>query len=419
LAEGKVGFQDSSIFGKVGLQKGGKSDFQESASASPLCPECKSKKLYRDGLRYLADGTSVQRWLCRNCSYRFSEKPPQKNLKWSINTPSTLTSKRRICAKEAKNLTQATENKTVAGEKSRLNDDVEGLVAQYLSYLEREGFVQESRFPYLIRRLAKLGANLLDPESVKQTIGQLKVKNGSKIQYVYAYDNFAKMRKIQWERPRYTQEEIIPFIPLEKELDQLIASSRSKRMATYLQTLKETFADPSEALRIRRIDVSGNIITINFPVKGHYPGAIQVSNKLIAMLNSLPVDSERFFPSSYGVVATGYRATRKRCAAVHQNPRLLSIELRTFRHWGGSMLAHYLNGNVLKVQKLLRHKRVESTMKYIQMLNLESDEFEVTSATTIDEIKNLGISGWIKYDEITVNGMQVHFYKKPKRFSNV
>ena len=43
------------------------------------------------------------------------------------------------------------------------------------------------------------------------------------------------------------------------------------------------------------------------------------------------------------------------------------------------MLAHYTNGNVPKVQKILRHKRVESTMKYIQLLNLEDNDFEVTS----------------------------------------
>jgi len=414
---GEVGFQNESVFDEVG-KISGKSDVELSASASPLCPECKSTRLYRDGRRYLSDGSSVQRWLCRDCGYRFSEKPLQKNLKWQLNTASSLQSRCRIRAKGAKNLTQATESKTVAGEKSQLEANVEGLVAQYMAYLEREGFVQESRFPYLIRRLAKLGANLLDPESVKQTIGQQKVKNGSKIQYVYAYDNFAKMLKLHWERPRYTQEEIIPFIPLEKELDTLIAFCRSKRMATYLQTLKETYADPSEALWIRRIDVNGNIITINFPVKGHYPGAIKVSSKLIAMLNSLPPESERFFPTTYTVMSSNYIRMRKRCAAFQQNPRLTAIELRSFRHWGGSMLAHYLNGNVLKVKQILRHKRVDSTMKYIQMLNLEDDdEFEVTSATTIDEIKKLGTAGWTKYDELTVNGEQVHFYKKPKRFS--
>ena len=55
-------------------------------------------------------------------------------------------------------------------------------------------------------------------------------------------------------------------------------------------------------------------------------------------------------------------------------------------------------------------------MKYIQMPNLENDEFEVTSATTFEEIKKLGTAGWIKYNEIPLKGEQAHFYKKPKRF---
>ncbi len=65
-------------------------------------------------------------------------------------------------------------------------------------------------------------------------------------------------------------------------------------MATYLQTLKEAFADPSEALKLRWIDVdfSNNVITINNSVKGHRPRQMTVSYKLIAMLNTLPKTSE-------------------------------------------------------------------------------------------------------------------------------
>jgi transposase-like protein len=37
------------------------------------CPQCGSRLLYKDGLRCLADGSSIQRYLCRNCGYRFSE----------------------------------------------------------------------------------------------------------------------------------------------------------------------------------------------------------------------------------------------------------------------------------------------------------------------------------------------------------
>jgi hypothetical protein len=76
----------------------------------------------------------------------------------------------------------------------------------------------ETAYMSYLKRLVKLGANLLDPESVKAVIGKQKVKNGTKIQYVAAYAAFACMEKISWELPKYRQEEIIPFIPDEAGL---------------------------------------------------------------------------------------------------------------------------------------------------------------------------------------------------------
>ncbi|MEM3549964.1 MAG: hypothetical protein QXN87_02710 [Candidatus Bathyarchaeia archaeon] len=38
-------------------------------NATVKCPKCGSERLYKDCLRYLADGSSVQRWLCRTCGY--------------------------------------------------------------------------------------------------------------------------------------------------------------------------------------------------------------------------------------------------------------------------------------------------------------------------------------------------------------
>lgn len=325
---------------------------------------------------------------------------------------------RQVCVlRGSKNLDPAAEPKPAVGENSHQlrNNDPEGLVAQYMAYLEREGYPQETRYPYLVKRLSRLGADLLNPETVKETIARQKIKNGSKLQYVYAYDSFAKMLKISWQPPKYSQEENLPFIPDEKELDQLIAACRSKRMAAYLQTLKETFADPGEALRIQWIDITGNTITINHPVKGHLPRKLQVSNKLLAMLNALPKTAERIFPTSYQVMENCYLRLRKKTADLQKNPRLLSIEMRTFRHWGGTTIAYHTNGNVLTVKKLLGHKCIENTMKYIGMINFKDDEYEVTTATTVDEAKQILSAG---FDFVTEkNGIMI--FRKPKRFSNV
>lgn len=58
------------------------------------------------------------------------------------------------------------------------------------------------------------------------------------------------------------------------------------------------------------------------------------------------------------------------------------------------MIAHYTNGNVLTVKKLLRHKRIENTMKYISMIHFKDDEFEVTTATNVEEAKQVLSAGF-------------------------
>ena len=176
--------------------------------------------------------------------------------------------------------------------------------------------------------------------------------------------------------------------------------------------MKETFADPGEVLRLRWIDVSGNVITINHPVKWHNPRQLKVSNKLIAMLNALPKTSERIFPTTYKTMSLCFQRVRRRAAYNMQNPRLLKISFRTFRHWGATMTYHYTK-NILLVKKLLGHKRIQNTMKYTQLVHFKDDEFEVATATTIEEAKQLLAVG---FDYVTEkNGIML--FRRPKRFS--
>ncbi len=58
-------------------------------------------------------------------------------------------------------------------------------------------------------------------------------------------------------------------------------------------------------------------------------------------------------------------------------------------------------------------------MKYIGKINFKQDQFETTAVTTKEEILALGSSGWVKYDEVSINGQIFHCYKKPKRFSSL
>jgi integrase len=393
---------------------------------SQRCPECGSTRLFKDGIRYLSDGAKVQRWLCRDCGHRFSLTASQNGFASetkNVEILNILHNKKIHCqvcellTEGPKNLDTTVETKTTAGEKP-LQQDINGLIVRFMAWLEKEGYGKETRYPYNLKRLIGLGANLLSPESVKETIGRHNVKNGSKLQHVYAYSAFCKMLKMTWDPPHYRQEETLPFVPDESELNALIYASRSKRMTAFLQVLKEIWVDPGEALGLRWIDVSGNTVTVNRPVKGHNPRQLPISNKLLAMLNELPKTSERIFPVTYRTMFSCYSKVRKRAAFLQKNPRLLSIEFRSFRHWGGTMLVYYTNGNLLTVKRLLGHKRIENTMKYIGLIpNFKEGEFEVVTATTDEEIKKIGGAGFSKFDERKIGETVISYYRRPKRFS--
>lgn len=397
------------------------------------CPECGSSKLYKDGIRYTQEG-SVQRLLCRGCGYRFSEKEPggssrplQESLNWHLKAGSNISPGRQICAAlmigGAKNLGSTTEIKTVAGDRRKLDKAAaKGVLLQYTLYLQKEGYGENCRYVSCIRMLLNSDCNVYNPEDVKETIAKKKWKDGTKMQACYAYDALAKMLGLSWVMPTYRQEEYIFFLPEENELDVLISAARSRRMTAYLQTLKETFADPSEALGLRWIDVDANrnVITINKPVKNHRPRELEVNSRLIGMLNALPKTSDLIFQTCYRNMQSSFVKLRKRVASRLQNPRILKISFVSFRHWGGTQLAWLSNGNVLFVKDKLGHRKVENTMKYIARIDWKlNQDFEVVTATTDEEIKKYGEAGYQKYDERTLGATHISYYRRPKRFGSV
>jgi hypothetical protein len=57
---------------------------------------------------------------------------------------------------------------------------------------------------------------------------------------------------------------------------------------------------------------------------------------------------------------------------------LLQISFKSFRHWGGSMLAYFTNGNVPVMARILRHKSWRSTQKYVHTIEFKEEDYEVT-----------------------------------------
>ena len=315
--------------------------------ASRECPNCRSRRNWKDGIRETTLGY-VQRYICRDCDFRFSEKPYKEY---------ELTENNQLCVilQDAKKLDTATEIKTVAGESKE---------STYLSRDRR------------LRRLVNLGADLSNPESVKETIAkQERWKESMKEVAVFAYDLFAKWMGLKWERPRYKAIRELPFIPQEREIDDVIAGC-NEEIVLLIQIGKETGARAGEIFAIKwtNIDFERKSLQI-IAEKGSNPRIFKLSNKLFDRLNSLPKPNERIFNhySNLNNLRRTYERQRNRTAQRLRNPRLKKITFHTLRHWKGTTEYHKTK-DLLHVQQILGHKNVKNTLLYIQLASVEEPE---------------------------------------------
>jgi len=304
----------------------------------------------------------------------------------------------------------------VAGESS----DIKSLLFQYSWHLKKQGYADstiETRFR-ILKVLSKRGANLLDPESVKHAISVQKWVPKRKMNAVDAYTHLVNLIGITWRPPRYQVTETLPFIPTEKELDDLIAGSGPKTTA-FLLLLKETAMRCGEAHKLRweHIDFERRTIRVT-PEKGSNPRIFKVSNRLINMLSHIKSrnnveDPNRIFAKKLRNIRRVFSLKRNSLARKLQNPRLKQISFHTFRHWKATMLYHQTK-DLLRVQQFLGHKSIANTLKYIQieeaLFQDVSDEYVCKTAVTVDEATELIELGFKYVTEI--DGMKL--FKKPK-----
>ena len=333
--------------------------------------------------------------------------------------------KRQVCAfetKDAKNLTGVEPlGSGLAGATAKTNKNVDlikefpkSLQPKILEYAVKrinQGCTEQGVKTYLysLRTLKRNGVDLHDPENVKAVVSRMKVSNKTKKDLVSVYDSFLKFLGETWQKPKYVYSQKLPFIPLESEIDQLMAGC-SKTIATVLQTLKETGARIGEVSGIKweDIDFERNAISINYPEKGSNPRQVKVSSKLIAMLNRLPRKRETVFAKKNQLSHVFYQQ-RKRIAHRLDNPRLRSIGLHTIRHWHATMEFHRTK-NLLHVQNRLGHKNIKNTVIYTHLISFEGDEYNSATAETTEEVCKLVEAGFEYVCE--TNGVQIFRKRK-------
>jgi integrase len=325
----------------------------------------------------------------------------------------------QICVflKEAKNLVTTTETKTVVGENPKQGQTSRGLIVNFLVQLQNENYSEETTKVYVkdLKRLLALGCDLFNPETVKQALAKLERSEARKHGIAAAYTLFLKSHSLTWNPPRFRITRKIPYIPPERDLDDLIAAC-PKKTATFLQTLKETALRVSEAARLqwKDIDLERKLIVMNQPSKGGTPRIFKISEKLARMLSGLHRKNEWVWGTN-SKVTRGSVFYRERRNAVHKlsNPRLMKIGFHTFRHWKATMLYHQTK-NPMLVKEFLGHRVLDTTLLYIQtetaLFMEENDGFMVQAVKTPEDIKGLLEVG---YEYVCAQG-ELMFFRKRK-----
>jgi integrase/DNA-directed RNA polymerase subunit RPC12/RpoP len=382
--------------------------FEIKAENGLRCPECNSERLYKDGIRYLSSGQTVQRYLCRDCGYRFSW-PRAKGQHGGQILKSQQAITYGECSSRALALLEqrlegamSVEEKNGSGlagatQPSQTSRDVKSAIFNFKWSLKKEGYSEATieDYGYILEVLAKRGADIFNPESVKEVIAkQNSWSEARKWQAVKAYSAFAKLNGLTWTPPRYKPVQKLPFIPTEQEIDQLIAGC-PLQMATFLQLLKETGVRYGEAfnLKWKDVDLVNKTVRIT-PEKSSNPRIFKISNKLTTMLSNLPMKTANVFTyKNKFYLRKAFLKQRKKIAFKLGNPRILQIHFHTFRHWKAT-IEYAKTKDILHVMQLLGHKNIKNTLIYTQLVNFEDDEYICRVAKTLEQAAQLVEAGF-------------------------
>jgi integrase len=252
--------------------------------------------------------------------------------------------------------------------------------------------------------LKQLGrhTDLFYPEAVKQFIANAKTEKGEPFElstknfYAYSYDQFCKTQNITWKKPYFIYTPKVPLIPSTENVNKIL-NCASTRYTTIFTLLIETGAEAQELHRVKQTDIDKEkgIISIT-GIKRHDSGTYKLKERTAEMLRIyLSKNTETYpFPVSK-IMGQVWVETRKRASIKLCYPELRKISMRNLRNYSGAIL-YYKTRDPIGVKRHLRHKKLETTMHYLNgiTVNGEEEEFICKTARTLQEATALIEAGF-------------------------
>ena len=162
--------------------------------------------------------------------------------------------------------------------------------SDFAEWLNREKDNKDITIRMKLKKLRTLQrrVNLWNIEATRNFIQDMSCSNGYKEALEYLYTDWCRYQGFEYKPRKYKRIHMLPFLPTNIELEQLIAGFRFK-YATICRVMKDTGASITETLCIRwdDIDLVNQTVTINYPVKGHKTGRYKISGELTANLRRI------------------------------------------------------------------------------------------------------------------------------------
>ena len=240
--------------------------------------------------------------------------------------------------------------------------------------------------------------SLDDPEAVKGFIAnQTGWSNGYKQGVAYAYNNYAKINGLPWSLPYFRVEDKLPRIPTEEKINQVIVRARGKYVLVF-SVLRDTGMRPIELerARVRDIDLDTGVITVR-TAKGGLGRSLKVKSQTLAMMK------EHLGKHGFGVndnpfpkrkkMTDRWVRLRNTVARKLKDASFRAIRLYDLRHFVGTMTYHKTK-DIVYTQRKLGHRSLKNTMRYVQLIDFEDDEFTSAVARTLQEACQLIEAGF-------------------------
>ncbi|MDH5483498.1 MAG: site-specific integrase [Candidatus Bathyarchaeota archaeon] len=257
--------------------------------------------------------------------------------------------------------------------------------------------------------------SLAEPEAVKLFIAELEASDGYKRNLCIAYNKYAKLYGIKWNMPIYRQPAKNISLPTREKIQMLIASA-GQLLSMKLTLSMETGLRPIELtrLKVKDLDLEHRTVNPTTAKKGN-ARTIPMSQSLTQKLQE-HIRKEHLTPNDLLFEGTDadhygkqYRQMRNALAEKLKDASIRQIRFYDLRHYFCTKKLHDI-GNPYTVMVLMGHTKLETTQRYMHLLNLNDDEWTVDGATTVEQAKKLLEAGF-QY-QTTIEGVQLFRKRK-------